>query len=70
MWELGVNLFERYYGSYSEELRPFVETMLRFSSKDPAALHHLHGRPTSRGGSGGEDHLAGHGAIDQAGHDG
>ena len=28
MWELGVNLFERYYGSYSEELRPFVETML------------------------------------------
>ena len=28
MWELGVNLFERYYGSYDEELRPFVETML------------------------------------------
>jgi len=28
MWELGVNLFERYYGAYSEELRPFVETML------------------------------------------
>lgn len=28
MWELGVNLFERYYGSYTEELRPFVETML------------------------------------------
>jgi PPOX class probable F420-dependent enzyme len=28
MWELGVNLFERYYGTYSEELRPFVETML------------------------------------------
>jgi PPOX class probable F420-dependent enzyme len=27
-WELGVNLFERYYGTYSEELRPFVETML------------------------------------------
>jgi PPOX class probable F420-dependent enzyme len=28
IWELGVNLFERYYGSYTEELRPFVETML------------------------------------------
>jgi len=28
MWELGVNLFERYYGPYSEELQPFVETML------------------------------------------
>jgi len=27
-WELGVNLFERYYGPYIEELRPFVETML------------------------------------------
>jgi PPOX class probable F420-dependent enzyme len=28
MWALGVDLFERYYGTYSEELRPFVETML------------------------------------------
>ncbi len=28
MWTLGVNLFERYYGGYTEELRPFVETML------------------------------------------
>jgi PPOX class probable F420-dependent enzyme len=28
MFELGVNLFERYYGAYTEELRPFVETML------------------------------------------
>ena len=28
MWELGVNLFERYYGAYDDELRPFVETML------------------------------------------
>jgi PPOX class probable F420-dependent enzyme len=27
-WELGVNLFERYYGTYTEELKPFVETML------------------------------------------
>lgn len=25
---LGVDLFERYYGSYGEELRPFIETML------------------------------------------
>jgi PPOX class probable F420-dependent enzyme len=28
MWQLGVNLFERYYSAYTEELRPFVETML------------------------------------------
>jgi PPOX class probable F420-dependent enzyme len=28
MWILGVDLFERYYGTYSEDLRPFVETML------------------------------------------
>jgi PPOX class probable F420-dependent enzyme len=28
MWVLGVDLFERYYGTYSEDLRPFVETML------------------------------------------
>lgn len=28
MWELGVDLFARYYGAYTEELRPFVETML------------------------------------------
>lgn len=28
MWQLGVDLFERYHGPYSEELRPFVETML------------------------------------------
>jgi hypothetical protein len=28
MFELGVNLFERYYGTYTDELRPFVETML------------------------------------------
>jgi len=28
MFELGINLFERYYGTYTEELRPFVETML------------------------------------------
>ena len=27
-WELGVNLFERYYGAYSEDLRPMVEVML------------------------------------------
>ncbi len=28
MWELGVSVFERYQGPYSEEMRPFVETML------------------------------------------
>ena len=28
MFELGVSVFERYYGAYTEELRPFVETML------------------------------------------
>jgi PPOX class probable F420-dependent enzyme len=28
MWDLGVSLFERYYGTYNEELRPFIETML------------------------------------------
>jgi len=28
MWELGVNVFERYNVPYTEELRPIVETML------------------------------------------
>jgi PPOX class probable F420-dependent enzyme len=28
MWTLGVDLFERYYAPFTEELRPFVETML------------------------------------------
>jgi general stress protein 26 len=28
MFGLGVSVFERYYGGYNEELRPFVETML------------------------------------------
>jgi PPOX class probable F420-dependent enzyme len=28
MWAMGVNLFERYQGPYTEELRPFVEAML------------------------------------------
>jgi len=28
MWEMGVNLFERYQGTYTEEMRPFVEAML------------------------------------------
>jgi hypothetical protein len=26
--DLGINLFERYYGNYSDDLLPFVETML------------------------------------------
>jgi PPOX class probable F420-dependent enzyme len=29
LWELGVSVFERYHGEYTEELRPFVEAMLR-----------------------------------------
>jgi len=28
MWEMGVNLFERYQGTYTEEMRPFVEALL------------------------------------------
>jgi PPOX class probable F420-dependent enzyme len=28
MFELGVSVFERYYGAYTDELKPFVETML------------------------------------------
>jgi PPOX class probable F420-dependent enzyme len=28
MFELGVSVFERYYNPYTEELQPFVETML------------------------------------------
>jgi PPOX class probable F420-dependent enzyme len=28
LWEVGVNVWERYHGPYSEELRPFVEVML------------------------------------------
>lgn len=29
MWELGVSVFERYQGTYTEEMKPFVEVMLR-----------------------------------------
>jgi PPOX class probable F420-dependent enzyme len=28
MFALGVSVFERYYGGYTEDLKPFVETML------------------------------------------
>jgi PPOX class probable F420-dependent enzyme len=28
LWALGVSVFERYYGAYSDELKPFLETML------------------------------------------
>lgn len=28
LWEVGVNVWERYHGPYNEELRPFVEVML------------------------------------------
>ncbi len=29
IWELGVSVFERYNAPYTEEMKPFVETMLR-----------------------------------------
>jgi PPOX class probable F420-dependent enzyme len=29
LWEIGVSVFERYNGPYSEELKPFVDVMLR-----------------------------------------
>jgi PPOX class probable F420-dependent enzyme len=29
MWQLGVSVFERYNGPYTDELKPFVEAMLR-----------------------------------------
>jgi PPOX class probable F420-dependent enzyme len=28
LWRIGVNVFERYYGPYSDDLKPIVETML------------------------------------------
>jgi PPOX class probable F420-dependent enzyme len=28
LWRIGVNIFERYYGPYSEDLKPLVEVML------------------------------------------
>ncbi len=28
MFELGVDVFQRYYGGYSDDMKPFVETML------------------------------------------
>jgi PPOX class probable F420-dependent enzyme len=28
LWAIGVNVFERYYGPYTEDLKPIVETML------------------------------------------
>jgi PPOX class probable F420-dependent enzyme len=46
MFELGVSVFERYYNPYTEELRPFVETMLhkRVVSWD----HRKLGMPSTR----------------------
>ena len=29
LWQVGVSVWERYTGPYSEQMRPFVETMLR-----------------------------------------
>src|SRR4051794_33294170 len=28
LWRIGVNIFERYYGPYTDDLKPFVESML------------------------------------------
>lgn len=28
LWALGVSVFERYYGDYSDEMKPFLEAML------------------------------------------
>ena len=28
LWTLGISVFERYYGGYSDELKPFLEAML------------------------------------------
>jgi hypothetical protein len=28
LWPLGVSVFERYYGEFTDDLKPFVETML------------------------------------------
>src|SRR5580693_4909929 len=28
LWQLGLSVFERYYGAYSDDLKPFLETML------------------------------------------
>jgi PPOX class probable F420-dependent enzyme len=28
LWRIGVNIWERYYGPYTEDLKPLVETML------------------------------------------
>jgi hypothetical protein len=28
LWRIGVNVFERYYGPYSDDLKPVVEAML------------------------------------------
>lgn len=37
MWALGVDLFERYYGGYTDEMRPLVEAML--NKRIVAKLH-------------------------------
>jgi hypothetical protein len=28
LWSIGVNMFERYYGPYTDEMKPMVEAML------------------------------------------
>jgi PPOX class probable F420-dependent enzyme len=62
MFPLGVDMFERYYGAYTEDLRPFVETMLH--KRVVAVLrvnrtvswdHRKLGLPSTRPGAGAGD---------------
>ncbi len=66
MWELGVSVFERYTGPYTEDMRPFVQTMLhkrvvvkleleRVVSWDHRKLGLPSSRPPSAGSGNGAD---------------
>ncbi len=50
LWTLGVSVFERYYAPYSEELKPFIETMLhkRVAIKLNVDTHRELGSPQAR----------------------
>src|SRR5437667_440772 len=50
MWEMGVNLFERYQGTYTEEMRPFVEAMLHKGVVGAELPDQGRVRPPDRGG--------------------
>ena len=41
MWPLGVSVFERYQGAYTEEMRPFVELMLNKRVVVRLAVHRV-----------------------------